>query len=346
MSAVRESRTNRVQRYKKIDKMSFFKTLDNEFFSFVFLQSELLPVHHLDLILHMGAEVVAAEDLDVVVEAQDEARHALETAHFRFQQEAAAVRLLQERRGEGVFFCQQAGGAHRQAQPHRESLRAVHPENIHIAGFMAVFMLPARLQHLHLLDPRHLEGLHHLRIQLEAPHLVVVGGEGVGLHQAVGGGVAVGGTVARQEGLPAPVDGGGEVVEVLPCPLAHPEVDDDLVVIDGVQLLFQGFLRLGVGGDGVDGAAQDHLLLFGKVEQFAEVPRHLVGGGFDPIDVVLVAFHGETRLAEGVDVAEEGPLAEAETLADLLLVHISVVGEEHQQLQLAHDSRLVHGRVF
>ena len=76
------------------------------------------------------------------------------------------------------------------------------------------------------------------------------------------------------------------------------------------------------------------------------MPRHLVGGGLDAVDVVLVALHGEARLAEGVEVAEEGALAEAEAFADLLLVHVAVVGEQHQQLQLAHDSRLVHDGLF
>ena len=152
--------------------------------------------------------------------------------------------------------------------------------------------------------------------------------------------------ITHQHRLPPPLDGRRQLVDGALRALAHPHVGDHLVVINRIQLLLQQLLRLGVRLDGVDGRPQDQLLLLAEVEQLAEMPRHLVGGRVDAVGVVGVLLDGETRLAEGVDVAEEGPLAEAETLADLLLVHISVVGEEHQQLQLAHDSRLVHDRVL
>ena len=133
----------------------------------------------------MGAKVVASENFDVVVKAKNEACYAFKAADFGFQQEIAAVHFFQKRGGERVFFLQQTGGAHGEAETDWEPLGAMHPEDIHIAGLMLLFILSFGVQNAHFPDSGDLEGFHHLRAQLIAPYLVVVGSERVGFHQPV-----------------------------------------------------------------------------------------------------------------------------------------------------------------
>ena len=63
-----------------------------------------LRFHHPHPVPHELPQFLPAEDLHVVVEAQDEAGDALQAADFRLQQVAAALLRLQAGLRQGVFL--------------------------------------------------------------------------------------------------------------------------------------------------------------------------------------------------------------------------------------------------
>lgn len=295
-----------------------------------------LPVQHLHLVGHEGFELVAFEDLDVVEEAEDEAGGAFQTAHVGAQDVAVGAVGGEVLVAEGVLLHQQVGGAQGESQLYGEALRAVHAEDVHVAGFVQLFVAPAVGQDLHLPDAGDLEHLHLHAFGLETPHLVEAGGDFVRLYQPVGGGVAVRRAIVVQNDLPLAADGLRELVEVAAVCGIHGYVGNELAVVQGVELLFQLLLISAVRVDGVDGGPQDVGLLFREVEQLAQLPRQLVVG-LQPVDVALLAFHHEPHVQQSVLISVEGALGDVEVLAHLRPCGVFVVQQYQDEL---HDSRV------
>ena len=131
--------------------------------------------------------------------------------------------------------------------------------------------------------------------------------------------------VAVQYGLPLPVDGLDQRPDVRGVLAAHDRVGQRLVVVDRVELAFEVLFQQVRVVDVLDGALEDHGLLFGEVDELRDVAE--MGRLLVEADAVARLLDDETRLAEGVDIAVDGAARHVEPLGQLVDV-VGGVGRE------------------
>ena len=288
----------------------------------------------------MLGQLRGVDHADVVQQPHDEAADACEVGHFGVEQPASAAQRADVPLGERILLAQQVVGQQPQFEPHAVALRAVHAEGVDEPLGVGVGVLPRRVGRFDLADARGLEELADAVLGVVAPHLHVVGREGEGFDAAVAHLAAVGRPVAVQDDLPLLLDRLDQVVDVRGVPSPDDRVGQRAVVVDRVELAFEVLFQQVRVVDVLDGALEDHGLLFGEVDELRDVAE--MGRLLVEADAVACLLDDETRLAEGVDIAVDGAARHVEPLGQLVDVVGGVGREQLHEPQQAFELRLIH----
>ena len=196
-------------------------------------------------------------------------------------------------------------------------------------------------QHFHLADSGNAEHLAAAVREVVAPHVYVIGGECERLYTPVAGLAGRRLEVVQNYAKPL-LDGVRQLANIHRVgPFAY-EIRHRCYVVDCRQLLVKVLLK-GVGVvQTLDESVDDAGLLVREINQTVEVAR-TAAGRHQLIHPAPHLPHGESGLAEGVEITVDAPVAGVQLLRQLIHRIAGVAGEKLHQPQQPFDLRLLHG---